>query len=30
MEIMINDKENEGIKELFGSLKNRFKNNLIT
>ena len=30
MEIMINDKGYEVIKELFGSLKNRFKNNLIT
>ena len=28
MEIMINDKENEVIKELFDSLKNRYQNSL--
>ena len=28
MEIMINDEANEVIKKLFGSLKNRYQNNL--
>ena len=27
IETMINDKANEGIKELFDSLKNRYQNN---